>query len=257
MCWWLWVYISAQSTHGIFVWWGLAPVRDIWDWSKPTTQKSFSAQTRFLSRCLQSPSPASISVPTSFLHSSLIQALPGDVLGSLPRHLIKGQPLTFSKHHLLVFILALLQVFPNYFVEEHGKHDLGQPIKGSGRLKVKTPQVTSALFAASVLHPALLRPSVWMRSAESLRRGKAHPQSSKQGLRSLYRMQPLLWKTCDIGDKWDLGRLKREADFLQMCRCCCRLHEPSVNEKWNYFSKRKCTCKHWKVKSEVWSQFAF
>lgn len=106
--------------------------------------------------CLQSPSPASISLPTSFPHSSLIWALPGDVLGSLPRHLVKGQLLTFSKHHLLVFILALLQVFPNYFVEEHGKHDLGQPTEGTVRPKVKTSQVTSALCAAPMLHPALL-----------------------------------------------------------------------------------------------------
>lgn len=47
---------------------------------------------------------------------------PCDVLRSLPRHLGKGQPMTFSNHHLFMFILALRQVcFQMTFVEETWK----------------------------------------------------------------------------------------------------------------------------------------
>lgn len=32
-------------------------------------------------------------------------------------------------------------------------------------------------------------------------------------------MQPLLWKTCDFGDKWDLGRLKMQQEKQIFFRC--------------------------------------
>lgn len=93
-----------------------------------STQFRSLSQSRHLPPNSETTSPSQLSAVTQSsqhfvahqLFSPQLTAMgttgsPCDVLHSLPRYLGKGQPMTFSSHPLLMFILALLQLFPNNF----------------------------------------------------------------------------------------------------------------------------------------------